>query len=33
VVFLVNHPKAGNAQAAMDVLLDWVYEIQDKSRS
>jgi D-alanyl-D-alanine carboxypeptidase/D-alanyl-D-alanine-endopeptidase (penicillin-binding protein 4) len=33
VVFLVNHPRAGNAQAAMDVLLDWVYGIQDKSRS
>jgi D-alanyl-D-alanine carboxypeptidase/D-alanyl-D-alanine-endopeptidase (penicillin-binding protein 4) len=25
IVFLVNHPKSGNAQAAMDVLLDWVY--------
>lgn len=26
VVFLVNHPKAGNAQPAMDTLLQWVYE-------
>lgn len=26
VVFFVNHPKAGNAQPAMDALLDWVYE-------
>jgi D-alanyl-D-alanine carboxypeptidase/D-alanyl-D-alanine-endopeptidase (penicillin-binding protein 4) len=33
VVFLINHPKSGNAQSAMDVLLDWVYVISDKSRS
>ena len=33
VVFLVNHPKSGNAQSAMDVLLDWIYGISDKSRS
>jgi D-alanyl-D-alanine carboxypeptidase/D-alanyl-D-alanine-endopeptidase (penicillin-binding protein 4) len=26
VVFFVNHPNAGNAQAAMDLLLQWVYE-------
>jgi D-alanyl-D-alanine carboxypeptidase/D-alanyl-D-alanine-endopeptidase (penicillin-binding protein 4) len=26
VVFFVNHPRAGNAQPAMDSLLDWVYE-------
>ncbi|SEP41985.1 D-alanyl-D-alanine carboxypeptidase/D-alanyl-D-alanine-endopeptidase [Nitrosovibrio sp. Nv6] len=26
VIFFVNHPKAGNAQTAMDALLDWVYE-------
>lgn len=26
IVFLVNHPKAGNAQPAMDTLLQWVYE-------
>ncbi len=33
VVFLVNHPKSGSAQPAMDILLDWVYEVPDKSRS
>ncbi len=32
VVFLVNHPKSGNAQSAMDVLLDWIYGMSDKSR-
>ena len=26
VVFFVNHANAGNAQAAQDALLDWVYE-------
>lgn len=26
VVFLINHPKAVQAQAAMDALLQWVYE-------
>jgi serine-type D-Ala-D-Ala carboxypeptidase/endopeptidase (penicillin-binding protein 4) len=26
VVFLVNHPKAGGAQPAMDALLEWAYE-------
>lgn len=26
VVFFINHPKSGNAQPAMDALLDWVYE-------
>ncbi len=26
VVFFVNHPRSGNAQPAMDALLDWVYE-------
>ena len=26
VVMLVNHPNAGEAQAAMDALLRWVYE-------
>jgi D-alanyl-D-alanine carboxypeptidase/D-alanyl-D-alanine-endopeptidase (penicillin-binding protein 4) len=25
VVFLVNHSRAGAAQAAQDVLLDWIY--------
>jgi D-alanyl-D-alanine carboxypeptidase/D-alanyl-D-alanine-endopeptidase (penicillin-binding protein 4) len=28
VVFLVNHPKAGAAQPAMDALLEWAYERQ-----
>jgi D-alanyl-D-alanine carboxypeptidase/D-alanyl-D-alanine-endopeptidase (penicillin-binding protein 4) len=28
VVFLVNHPKAGGAQPAMDALLEWAYERQ-----
>lgn len=26
VVFFINHPRAGSGQAAMDALLDWVYE-------
>lgn len=26
VVFFVNHPRSGDAQPAMDALLDWVYE-------
>jgi len=26
VVFFVNHPNAGGAQAAQDALLQWVYE-------
>jgi D-alanyl-D-alanine carboxypeptidase/D-alanyl-D-alanine-endopeptidase (penicillin-binding protein 4) len=26
VVFFVNHPKSGDAQPAMDALLQWVYE-------
>ena len=26
VVFFVNHPKSGNAQPAMDTLLQWIYE-------
>jgi len=26
VVFFVNHPNAGAAQAAQDALLQWVYE-------
>ncbi|GAB1720742.1 MAG: D-Ala-D-Ala carboxypeptidase PBP3, Serine peptidase, MEROPS family S13 [Nitrosospira sp.] len=26
VVFFVNHPRSGDAQAAMDALLQWVYE-------
>ncbi|SEL20797.1 D-alanyl-D-alanine carboxypeptidase/D-alanyl-D-alanine endopeptidase [Nitrosovibrio tenuis] len=30
IVFLINHPKSGNAQSAMDGLVDWVYEFPDK---
>ncbi|SCY22198.1 D-alanyl-D-alanine carboxypeptidase / D-alanyl-D-alanine-endopeptidase (penicillin-binding protein 4) [Nitrosospira sp. Nl5] len=26
IVFFVNHPKSGNAQSAMDALLEWVYK-------
>jgi D-alanyl-D-alanine carboxypeptidase/D-alanyl-D-alanine-endopeptidase (penicillin-binding protein 4) len=26
VVFFVNHPKSGDAQPALDALLQWVYE-------
>jgi D-alanyl-D-alanine carboxypeptidase/D-alanyl-D-alanine-endopeptidase (penicillin-binding protein 4) len=26
VVFFVNHPRSGDAQTAMDALLQWVYE-------
>ncbi|HET7061147.1 MAG TPA: D-alanyl-D-alanine carboxypeptidase/D-alanyl-D-alanine-endopeptidase [Nitrosospira sp.] len=32
VVFFVNHPNAGRAQAAMDMLLHWLYEQSVRSR-
>lgn len=31
VVFFVNHPNAGSAQTAMDLLLQWVYERSGRS--
>jgi D-alanyl-D-alanine carboxypeptidase/D-alanyl-D-alanine-endopeptidase (penicillin-binding protein 4) len=32
VVFFVNHPRAGNAQTALDTLLHWVYEQSGRPR-